>query len=213
MVPTTVAPAPTRRAVCRASAFARERAAAPMSTRRRTPSIDLTAAVGKTIPDVIGPGLSVLFCGINPGLRSGAVGHHFARPGNRFWKALAASGFTETVLSPYDDRCLLNFGLGITNLVPFATRAAAEVDRSKLRQGVLDLSRKVRRWHPQAVAVLGLDAYRKGFERPHANIGRQPDDLDGAQVWVLPNPSGIQAFYPFDRLVAELRAIRDAVGR
>ncbi|HXW78148.1 MAG TPA: G/U mismatch-specific DNA glycosylase [Acidimicrobiales bacterium] len=184
-----------------------------MSAGRRTASIDLAAAAGKTIPDVIGPGLSVLFCGINPGLRSAAVGHHFARPGNRFWKALAASGFTETVLSPYDDRCLLNFGLGITNLVPFATRAAAELDRSKLRQGARDLSRKVSRWHPQAVAVLGLEAYRKGFEHPRSVVGRQPEDLDGAQVWVLPNPSGIQAFYPFDRLVAELRAVRAATER
>jgi double-stranded uracil-DNA glycosylase len=179
-----------------------------MSARRSTTRIDLADAAGKTIPDVIGPGLSVLFCGINPGLRSGTVGHHFAHPGNRFWKALAASGFTETVLSPYNDHCLLNFGLGITNLVPFATRVAAEVDPSDLRQGVLDLSRKIRRWHPEAVAVLGLDAYRKGFERPRAIIGRQPEDLERAQMWVLPNPSGIQAFYPFDRLVAELRAIR-----
>jgi double-stranded uracil-DNA glycosylase len=181
-----------------------------MNARRHLGSEDLATAAGSTIPDVIGPGLSVLFCGINPGLRSGAVGHHFAHPGNRFWKALAASGFTETVLSAYDDRCLLDFGIGITNLVPFATRSAAEVNRSQLRDGVLGLSRKVRRWHPRAVAVLGLDAYRKGFDRPHAIVGRQPEDLDVAQMWVLPNPSGIQAFYPFDRLVAELRALRAA---
>jgi double-stranded uracil-DNA glycosylase len=183
-----------------------------MNGGRRLSSEDLAAATGSTIPDVIGPGLRVLFCGINPGLRSGAVGHHFAHPGNRFWKALAASGFTETVVSPDDDRGLLALGLGITNIVSVATRSAADVTRTELRLGVADLLSKVERWHPLAVAVLGLDAFRKGFERPHAIIGHQPQDLGGAQVWVLPNPSGIQAFYPFDRLVAELSALRAAVG-
>ncbi len=179
--------------------------------RRPTPE-DLAAAAGRTVPDVIGPRLRVLFSGINPGLWSGAVGHHFARPGNRFWKALAASGFTEDALSPYDDRQLLNVGIGITNLVPTATRSAAEVTTAQLRRGVVGLERKVGRWQPRAVAVLGLDAYRTGFNNRAARIGRQSERFNGAQLWVVPNPSGIQAYYPFDRLVAELQTLRAAVG-
>ena len=133
------------------------------TTVRRPSPAELTAAAGRTVPDVIGPGLRVLFCGINPGLWSGAVRHHFARPGNRFWKALAASGFTETVLSPYDDRQLLDVGVGITNLVRTATRSAAEVTSADLRRGVVNLERKVRRWHPR----------RRGRSRPR----RLPDRL------------------------------------
>ena len=124
---------------------------------------------------------------------------------------MAASGFTETVLSPYDERQLLDVGVGITNLVRTATRSAAEVTSDDLRRGVVSLKRKVRRWHPRAVAILGLDAYRTGFNIRTATVGRQPEGIDGAQLWVVPNPSGIQAYYPFDRLVAELRALRDAV--
>jgi double-stranded uracil-DNA glycosylase len=179
---------------------------------RRPTREDLAAAAGRTVPDIIGPGLRVLFSGINPGLWSGAVGHHFARPGNRFWKALAASGFTKDVLSPYDERQLLNVGIGITNLVPTATRSAAEVTSTQLRRGVVGLGRKVGRWHPRAVAVLGLGAYRTGFDNRGGKIGRQPEGFNGAQLWVVPNPSGIQAYYPFERLVAELQALRAAVG-
>jgi double-stranded uracil-DNA glycosylase len=183
-----------------------------MTVHRRPTAEDLAAAAGSRVPDLIAPGLRVLFCGINPGLWSGAVGHHFARPGNRFWKALGASGFTATVLSPYDERQLLDVGIGITNLVRTATRSAAEVTPGQLRQGVLGLKRKVARWRPRAVAILGLDAYRTGFNRRVVTIGRQPDDIRGAQLWVVPNPSGIQAHYPFGRLVAELQDLRAAVG-
>jgi double-stranded uracil-DNA glycosylase len=181
------------------------------TTGWRPSPADLAAAEGRTVPDLIGPGLRALFCGINPGLWSGAVRHHFARPGNRFWKALAASGFTETVLSPYDEHQLLDVGVGITNLVRTATRSAAQVAPADLRRGVVNLERKVRRWHPKAVAILGLDAYRTGFNSKTVTIGRQPSGIAGAQLWVIPNPSGIQAHYPFDRLVAELRALREAV--
>jgi double-stranded uracil-DNA glycosylase len=185
----------------------------PAMTGERRPSRDdLAAAVGSTIPDIIGPGLRVLFCGINPGLWSGAVRHHFARPGNRFWKALAASGFTETVLSPYDERQLLDVGIGITNLVRTATRSAAEITPAQLRRGAVNLERKVKRWRPGAVAMLGLEAYRAGFDCKRATIGRQQDWAGGAQLWVLPNPSGIQAHYPFGRLVAELQDLRAAVN-
>jgi double-stranded uracil-DNA glycosylase len=183
------------------------------TTERRPTPAELTAAAGRTVPDIIGPGLRVLFCGINPGLWSAAVRHHFARPGNRFWKVLAASGFTKAVLSPYDERQLLDVGVGITNLVRTATRSAAEVSAADLRRGVVNLERKVRQWHPRAVAILGLDAYRTAFGRTTVTIGCQPDQLGGAQLWVIPNPSGIQAHYPFERLVAELRALRDAVDQ
>jgi double-stranded uracil-DNA glycosylase len=182
------------------------------TAERRPAPADLSAATGRTVPDIIGPELRVLFCGINPGLWSGAVGHHFARPGNRFWRALAASGFTDRVLSPYDERQLLDVGVGITNLVRTATRSAADVTSTELRRGVVSLKRKVRRWHPAAVAVLGLDAYRAGFGCRNVTIGHQPEGINGAQLWVIPNPSGIQAHYPFDRLVAELRALRTAVS-
>lgn len=162
---------------------------------------------------MIGPGLRVLFCGINPGLWSAAVGHHFAHPGNRFWKALQAGGFTDEILDPSEERRLLAVGLGVTNLVAAATRSASELDRQQLRRGADELRAKVARWRPKAVAILGLGAYRSAFEDPRAMVGRQPDRLAGAFVWVLPNPSGAQGHYPFDRLVAELRALRRAVSR
>lgn len=184
---------------------------------RPTPSIrptraELEAAVGRTIPDVGGPGLRVLFVGINPGLWSGAVGHHFAHPGNRFWKALHAAGLTETRLHPSEERRLLDAGLGVTNLVPVATRSAAELSREQLRAGTAVLEAKVRDWLPRAVAFLGLGAYRTGFGRPRAVLGRQSEPLAGQPLWLLPNPSGLQAHYPFQYLVAQLEALRAAVG-
>lgn len=183
----------------------------------RTPSTrptreELEAAVGKTIRDVGGPGLRVLFVGINPGLWSGAVGHHFAHPGNRFWKALHASGLTRERLHPSEEHRLRETGLGVTNLVPVATRSAAELSREQLHGGAAELERKVREWRPRAVAFLGLGAYRSGFGRPHAVLGPQPEPLGGQPLWLLPNPSGLQAHYPFEYLVAQLEALRAAVG-
>lgn len=173
---------------------------------------DLEAAVGRTVPDVIAPGLRVLFCGINPGLYTAAVGHHFARPGNRFWPALYRAGFTERLYSAYEEERLLDRGLGITNLVNRATRGAAELDRKELRAGARALERKLRRYRPRALAVLGLGAYRVGFERPHAGLGRQGEMLAETPVWVLPNPSGANAYYQPEVLVACLKALRDAVA-
>lgn len=171
----------------------------------------LEAAVGRTVPDVIADDLRVLFCGINPGLWSGALGHHFAHPGNRFWKALQAAGFTAELLSPADEGRLLAHGLGVTNIVPLTTRTAAELSPAQLRAGAAELAAKVARRRPRALAVLGLTAYRAGFARRHARIGEQEERLAGARVFVLPNPSGLQATYPFGRLVAELAALRVAV--
>jgi len=174
---------------------------------------ELAAATGRRIPDVIAPGLRVLFCGINPGLYSGAVRHHFARPGNRFWKVLHRSGFTDHELSPFDDRELLDVGVGITNLVSRTTAAAAELDGGELRRGARRLAGKVQRYRPGFVAFAGMGAYRTAFRRPRAVLGRQPETLGEAVIWLLPNPSGVQAAYQLDDLVREFRALRRAAAR
>jgi TDG/mug DNA glycosylase family protein len=171
----------------------------------------LEAAGGARIPDVLAPELKVLFVGINPGLYSGAVGHHFARPGNRFWKALHGAGFTDAVLSPFEDRALPSYGIGITNLVARTTRAADELTREEFRRGALTLRGKVRRHRPGTVAILGVGAHRLAFDRPKAAIGPQEERLHGALVWVLPNPSGRTAAYQLPRLIEEFTRLRDAV--
>ncbi len=171
----------------------------------------IAAAHGRKVPDVAGPGLNVLFSGINPGLYSGAVGHHFARPGNRFWKALHGAGFTPEVLSPFDERGLLEVGLGVTNLVDRATANADEVTPDELREGGRRLERKVRRLRPRAVAFLGVTAYRVAFGRPRAVIGEQSERMGAARIWVLPNPSGRTAAYQLPALVEAFRDLRSAV--
>ena len=182
--------------------------AGPVARVARPTAADLRAAAGRSIPDVIGPDLEVLFCGINPGLYSAATGFHFARPGNRFWPALAAAGFTPTELQPGQWPELLASGVGITNLVPRATASAAELHDDELRAGRARLERKVRRYRPRAVAMVGVGAYRIAFARPHAPLGRQPERLAGTLVWVLPNTSGLNAHYQaadFARAFAALR--------
>jgi double-stranded uracil-DNA glycosylase len=181
------------------------------STEHRPSKAEIAAAAGRTIRDVIAPGLSVLFCGINPGLYSGATGHHFARPGNRFWPALHASGFTDRLVRPWEERRLLVHGLGITNLVARATATAEELARNELEAGRTRLERKVHRCRPRCVAVLGIGAYRMAFGRPQATTGRQPDALGGAMLWVLPNPSGLNANHQLADLARAFRDLRDAV--
>ncbi len=163
------------------------------------------------MPDVIARGLNVLFCGINPGLYSGAVGHHFARPGNRLWPALHRSGFTERVLLPAEEHELLEAGCGITNLVARATSTADKVTPQELRDGLPGLERKLRRYRPRWVAVLGLGAYRTAFSRPNAVVGEQPNTLGPARVWLLPNPSGLNAHYQIDDLAREFGKLRAGV--
>lgn len=168
----------------------------------------LRAAEGKRVPDVIGPDLRVLFCGINPSLYTAAVGHHFARPGNRFWPALYAAGFTDRLLAPAEEHELLARGYGITNIVEPATATAAQLSTEQLRAGGRALQRKLRRYRPRCLAVLGIGAYRTAFERPKAALGPQPETLAGARLWVLPNPSGANAHHrpaDFARLFRELR--------
>jgi TDG/mug DNA glycosylase family protein len=160
------------------------------------------------VPDVIAPGLTVLFCGINPGLYTAAVGHHFARPGNRFWRALFESGFTDRQLAPAEERELLSLGYGITNFVERATATAAELEEEELIAGAIRLEEKVRRFTPSWLAVVGIGAYRTAFHRPRAAFGLQPEMFGNCKVWVLPNPSGLNAhFSPKDlaRVFQELR--------
>lgn len=162
--------------------------------------------------DVIAPDLRVLFVGINPGLYSAAVGHHFGRPGNRFWPALYAGGFTPRLYSPFEESLLLADGIGITNLVDRATAMADELAADELRRGAGRLERKTRRNRPRFVAIVGLTSYRTAFGRPKATIGRQVDTLADAVLWVLPNPSGLNAHYqPRDlaKLFGELRRAVD----
>ncbi len=173
---------------------------------------DLRAAVGKSIRDVIAPGLDVLFCGINPGLYSAATGCHFARPGNRFWPALHAAGFTPRRLQPWERESLLQARLGVTNLVQRATVAADELEPAELRAGARRLARKVSRFRPRVVAVVGIGAYRVAFERPRATMGRQAERVGGAMIWVLPNTSGLNANHrpqDFTRAFRELKAALD----
>ena len=163
---------------------------------------------------IVAPGLRVLFVGINPSLRSAEVGHHFARPGNRFWPALHAAGFTPRLLRPDEDGELPAHGVGVTNIAARPTRAAAQISREELRAGAAALEATVRRHAPRLVAIVGLTAYRTAFDRRQATMGLQPDEIGGRPVWVLPNPSGLNAHYKpadFARLYAEARAYADAM--
>jgi TDG/mug DNA glycosylase family protein len=170
----------------------------------------LLAAYGKKVPDVIAPGLKVLFVGINPGLYSGAVGHHFARPGNRFWPVLHKAGFTPQQLSPFAERDLLEHGYGITNIVNVASAAADELDSQELASGGRRLAAKIRRYRPCIVAILGLKAFRIAFGQPKAGFGPQEERIGSSRVWVLPNPSGLNASYQLPALTRLFRKVRVA---
>jgi len=168
------------------------------------------AARQLTIPDVIAPGLHVLFSGINPGLYSAATGWHFARPGNRFWPALELSGFTPRRLAPREQDLLPGFGLGITNLVARATAQASELASAELRAGREHLAALADRHRPRIVAIAGVTAYRTAFGRPRASTGPQPDRLGPARVWVVPNPSGLNAHFSLAAIAAAFSEVRTA---
>jgi TDG/mug DNA glycosylase family protein len=172
---------------------------------------ELAAAVGKTVPDLIAPNLRVLFCGINPSVYSAVVRHHFARPGNRFWPTLHRAGFTPRLLKPDEERELLTYGYGITNIVERATVAAAELTPEELAEGGLQLRRKVEYYQPQVVAVLGISAYRLAFNLSHATFGKQPAMTEKTQLYVLPNPSGLNAHYTPSDLAREFVIFRQAI--
>ena len=170
---------------------------------------DLLAAAARAVPDVIAADLSVLFCGINPGLYSAWCGHHFGRPGNRFWPALFAGGFTPRLFHPSEERELLPLGLGVTNVVARPSATADELSRAELVAGGRALTRRVEEFRPRWLAVLGITSYRAAFAEPKAAIGPQSLLIGGTAVWVLPNPSGLNAHYlPADlaRVFAEFRA-------
>jgi double-stranded uracil-DNA glycosylase len=178
----------------------------------RPTAADLEAAKDRTIPDVVPPRGGVLLCGINPGLYSAATGWHFARPGNRFWPALHRSGFTDRLLSPAEQHLLPSYGIGITNLAARATAQAAELTAEELAEGGARLVAFVERHAPRIVAVLGVTAYRTAFGRPKARIGPQEPTLGGARLWILPNPSGLNAHYTVDTLAAEFGVLREALA-
>ncbi len=174
---------------------------------------DLAAARNRTIPDVLPPAgaeLRVLFCGINPSLYSAATGWHFARPGNRFWPALHRSGFTPRQLAPREQHLLPGYGLGITNLVARATAQAAELDDAELLAGGTRLAALTRRYRPRILAIAGVTAYRTAFGHPRASTGPQPPAPDGPRVWVLPNPSGLNAHWALDAIADAFAAVRAA---
>lgn len=178
-----------------------------MKKTKPTPQ-ELQTAEGKTLTDLIAPNLSVLFVGINPGLYSGATGHHFARPGNRFWPALHLAGITPRQLNPSEEQELLALGYGITSMVRRATATAQELTRDEYRAGARRLEETVRLYRPKLVCFLGIGAYRAGFERPKAQLGPQEETIEGVPVWVLPNPSGLNAHFTlndFARLLAEVK--------
>ncbi|MER6615885.1 G/U mismatch-specific DNA glycosylase [Streptomyces xantholiticus] len=174
---------------------------------------ELEAARDRVIEDVVAGGLSVLFCGINPGLMSGATGHHFARPGNRFWPVLHLSGFTPRQLKPSEQRELLSYGLGITNVVARTTARADELSDEEFREGGRLLAAKVERLKPRWLAVVGVTAYRTAFAERSARIGPQERTIAGSRVWVLPNPSGLNAHWSLQAMAEEYGRLREAAGQ
>lgn len=174
---------------------------------------EVAASVGRRVPDLIAKGLDVLFCGINPGLYSGATGHHFARPGNRFWPALHRAGFTPRLFSPWEEELLLTRRIGITNLVARSTAAASELTDTELWAGRRRLEQKVRRYAPRWVAVVGIGAYRTAFRRPRAVAGGQLERLGPSALWVLPNPSGLNANHQIEELSQAFEELRMVVEK
>lgn len=170
----------------------------------------MEAARERTVPDVIADGLLVLFCGINPGLLTAATGHHFARPGNRFWPALHASGFTPRLLAPAEQRQLLGYGLGITNVAARATARADELSQEELRAGGRILSATVLRHRPRWLAVAGITAYRTAFGEPAARTGPQERTIGETRIWALPNPSGLNAHWTLETMAEEFARLRAA---
>ncbi|MET8472886.1 G/U mismatch-specific DNA glycosylase [Streptomyces sp. NPDC004856] len=173
---------------------------------------DLEAARDRLVPDVVASGLRVLFCGINPGLMTAATGHHFARPGNRFWPVLHLSGFTPRLLKPSEQQELLSYGLGITNVVARATARADELSADEYREGGRLLEAKVAELRPHWLAVVGVTAYRSAFGEPRAKIGPQARTIGGARVWALPNPSGLNAHWTAQTMAEEYARLREAAA-
>jgi double-stranded uracil-DNA glycosylase len=185
----------------------------PSQSRRPRPTVaELAAAAGRTIPDVTAVGLRVLFCGINPGLYSAATGHHFARPGNRFWPALHRSGFTDRQLDPADQEELLGLGLGITNIAARATARADELTTAELIEGGRMLSAKLEVLRPRWLAVLGVTAYRTAFGDRQATVGPAGQTIAATKLWILPNPSGLNAHWTPAQLADAFSELRTSTA-
>ncbi len=183
-----------------------------MSALRKPTPAEVKAAENSRVPDIIAPQLKVLFCGINPSLYSAVVGHHFARPGNRFWKTLHGAGFTDRLFSPAEDRDLLELGYGITNIVDRATARADELSPAELIAGQQALAAKIETFQPQVLAILGVSAYRTAFSRPKAQVGFQEERVGSTQLWILPNPSGLNAHYQLADLQRVYQTLRQTVA-
>jgi TDG/mug DNA glycosylase family protein len=173
------------------------------------PRVDLTGAENKTVPDVIARDLDVLFCGINPGLYTAAVGHHFGRPGNRFWPTLHRAGFTPRLFAPSEQLELLKLGYGITNIVARASATADQLTSEELVEGATILERKVKRYKPRYLAIVGIGAYRTAFRRPRAKLGLQQETIGATNLWILPNPSGLNANYQPAALATLFRELKE----
>jgi double-stranded uracil-DNA glycosylase len=171
----------------------------------------LLAAHNKKLRDLAAPGMRAVFCGINPSLYSAAVGYHFARLGNRFWPALARAGITPRQLDPSEQQELLALGYGITNVVARATASADELTPDELIAGAKILHAKVAKWNVRVLAVLGASAYRIGFGKKNAALGPQEERIGDTIVWVLPNPSGLNAHYQVDALAKLYRELHVAL--
>lgn len=180
-----------------------------MVDKKRPSKEELIAAAGKTVPDVIDFNLKILFCGINPGLYTAAVGHHFARPGNRFWPALFEAGFSDRLLSPYEERELLTNGFGITNVVERATAAADELSLAEYVEGGRRLTEKVLHYRPRNLAILGIGAYRAAFNVKSARLGLQEMKVGNANIWILPNTSGLNAHYQLKDIARLFRELKN----
>jgi TDG/mug DNA glycosylase family protein len=184
-----------------------------MKSASRPTKEQVAAAYGTTLPDLLAPALSVVFCGINPGLYTAAIGHHFGRPGNRFWPTLHKAGFTPRQLHPSEQRELLTYGCGITNLVDRATTAADELTADELAAGGRALTGKMKRYRPRVLAVVGIGAYRTAFARPKAAVGLQEETIGETALWILPNPSGLNANYKPAELVTVYAQLREWLRR
>ncbi len=178
--------------------------------RQRPTPQQIKACIGKSLPDLIAPNLKILFCGINPSLYSAAVRHHFARPGNRFWPTLHTAGFTPHLFSPYEDHALLDLGYGLTNIVPTATAGAADLAPAEYAPAAQLLKRKLLRYRPRFLAILGLGAYRLAFADRDAALGLQPKPIAHTHLWILPNPSGLNAHYQLKDLAKIYAHLRKA---
>jgi len=174
---------------------------------------DLRDARRRTTEDLIDDNLKVLFCGINPGIWSGATGFHFAKPGNRFWKALHLGGFTSRLLHPSEEHELLENGYGITSFCKRTTARADELAAEEFVEGGRLLIKKIERFKPQFLGVLGIGAYRTAFNQPKAKFGLQSETIDKTRVWLLPNPSGLNAHYQLNDLVKLYGELRQAVEK